>query len=133
MQDQFTKEFKKRNCYNGDERIKRSGVTIEMTPEQQAEFDRCADDYEYFIRNYCKIVTLDKGIQLFDLFDYQSRAISKLIDNRFVLWKWPRQMGKCQTVNTRVRIRKKGDTGNGEEQTIGELFSRGKGGDNTTS
>lgn len=98
MQDQFTKEFKKRNCYNGDERIKRSGVTIEMTPEQQAEFDRCADDYEYFIRNYCKIVTLDKGIQLFDLFDYQSRAISKLIDNRFVLWKWPRQMGKSISV-----------------------------------
>jgi len=96
--DNLSRQFKKRNGYNGDERIKRSGVVLQLTQEQADEIDRCTVDYEYFIRKYCKIVTLDKGVQLFDLFDYQNRAIKKLVENRFVLWKWPRQQGKSISV-----------------------------------
>ncbi len=96
--DNLSRQFKKQNGYNGDERIKRSGVVLQLTQEQVDEIDRCSEDYEYFIRKYCKIVTLDRGVQLFDLFDYQNRAIKKLVENRFVLWKWPRQQGKSISV-----------------------------------
>ena len=96
--DDLTREFKKRNGYNGDERLKKVGVRLGLTEEQQLEFDRCSVDMEYFIRHYCKIVTLDAGIQYFDLYDYQLRALNKLKDNRFIIWKWPRQSGKTTVV-----------------------------------
>lgn len=89
---------RKANCYNSNINLKRTGVTVEMTEWQLDEYDRCAEDFEYFVENYCKIISLDHGLVKFKMFEYQKRALRKMIDKRFVIWKWPRQMGKSTCI-----------------------------------
>lgn len=91
-------EYRKRNCYNSNINLKRVGVPVELTQWQMDELDRCSEDFEYFVETYCKIISLDEGLVNFKMFDYQRRALRKLIDKRFVIWKWPRQMGKSTCI-----------------------------------
>ena len=87
----------RRFLYLGNERLKRSGVKIDFTPEQVAEWARCALDQEYFIRNYIKIVTTHSGIQLMQPFDYQLEIMTKLKNNNHVVCLTARQSGKTTT------------------------------------
>ena len=84
--------------YLGNPNLKGPGVKIEFTKEQVEEYVKCANDPVYFIKNYIKIVTLDKGLVPFELYDYQEDIISKIHDNRYVIAKLPRQSGKSTTV-----------------------------------
>ena len=87
-----------RDAYNGNINLKKSGTVVQLTAEQAEELYRCSIDHEYFIENYCKIISLDKGLVNFEMFGFQKRALRKLIDKRFVIWKWPRQMGKSTCI-----------------------------------
>lgn len=113
-------EFKKLNCYKGEVKIMNRDVDYPYTPEQEEEFEKCMDDVLYFIVNYCKIITLSDGLQLFKLFQYQKNTIKIVHENRFSIFKFPRQMGKCSVGNTNISIRI-----NGEEMdlTIGQLYN----------
>lgn len=102
-------------CHKNNENIKAYGVTIPYTQEQLDEIEKCATDIIYFVENYVKIVTLDNGIQLFDLHDYQREWIKTCNENRFVMGKWSRQSGKCISPHATIRVRNK-ETG--EEMTI---------------
>ena len=84
--------------YLGNPNLKGPGVKIEFTKEQVEEYVKCANDPIYFTKNYVKIVTLDKGLVPFELYDYQKDIISKIHDNRYVIAKLPRQSGKSTTV-----------------------------------
>jgi hypothetical protein len=84
--------------YLGNPNLKGPGVKIEFTKEQVEEYVKCANDPIYFTKNYVKIVTLDKGLVPFELYDYQEDIISKIHDNRYVIAKLPRQSGKSTTV-----------------------------------
>jgi hypothetical protein len=92
----------------------------QLTPEQITEYIKCKDDPVYFINNYVKTVTIDKGLTDFKLYPYQEKLINnyvktvtidkgltdfklypyqeKLINkyhnNRFNICKSPRQAGK---------------------------------------
>lgn len=78
--------------------LKAAGVNIPYTQEQILEYAKCAKDPIYFIKNYCKIISLDRGLIDFELFPYQEKFIMSMHDNNRVISMQPRQMGKTQTV-----------------------------------
>lgn len=90
------------NCFEGNPRLKAAYVRLEWTPEQLAEYLRCMEDPFYFIRNYVSIVTLDHGIQKFGLWDFQEDLVQTYLDERFVIAKFPRQVGKALKLDTPI-------------------------------
>lgn len=84
--------------YNANPRLKAAGVQIPYTPESLQEYIKCKEDPIYFIKTYVKIISLDKGLINFELYDYQIRFITSLHENRRVLGMFPRQHGKTTTV-----------------------------------
>lgn len=87
-----------KDCYNSLNNLKKAGTKVDLTLEQMEEFDKCANDFEYFLENYVNILSLDMGTVPFIPYEYQRRAMRKIIANRFVLLKWSRQSGKTTTV-----------------------------------
>lgn len=71
--------------YRGNPKLKRVGEEIAFTQDQVEEYLKCKDDPFYFIENYCKIITLDKGLQQMTLFDYQRDIIQMILENRFFI------------------------------------------------
>lgn len=84
--------------YNANPNLKAAGVTISFTPEQVQEYIKCSQDPIYFIKTYIKIISLDKGLIHFSLYDYQVKFITALHENRRILGMFPRQHGKTTTV-----------------------------------
>jgi hypothetical protein len=84
--------------YLGNRNLKRASVPIEWTKELVQEFGKCAKDQTYFIKNYCRIVNVDRGLVNFDLWQFQEEMVVKFENNRFVICKMPRQVGKTTTV-----------------------------------
>jgi len=83
--------------YLGNPRLKRADTKVEYTPEQVAEYIKCSEDPIYFILTYCKIVNIDKGLIMFPLWEFQKEMILAFEENRFVICKMPRQVGKTTT------------------------------------
>ena len=88
----------KSNKYLGNANLKSAGVNINFSPEQIEEYMKCANDPLYFITNYVKIVSLDKGLVPFEPYDFQEEMIESVHKNRFVIMKCPRQSGKSTTM-----------------------------------
>lgn len=84
--------------YRNNPNLRRFGTEIEYTKEQIDEYIKCSEDFEYFIDNYCKTVSLDHGLVPFILYNYQRRLLQKIHNNRFLIGKLPRQAGKTQTI-----------------------------------
>lgn len=83
--------------YLGNANLKAIGVELEFTEDQIQEYLKCAKDYIYFIEKYCKIVTLDHGLQPFNLYDCQKNKLKIIHDNRKVILMEGRQQGKTTT------------------------------------
>lgn len=83
--------------YNANSNLKAAGVDVEFTPDDVKEYMKCAADPIYFIENYCYIVTLDHGLQLFKLYDCQKKKIDVIHNNRRVILMEGRQQGKTTT------------------------------------
>ena len=84
--------------YLGNRNLKKIGVPVEYTQEQVQQYIKCSKDPVYFIKNYVKIVHVDYGLVDFDLWPFQQEMVGKFDDNRFVICKLPRQVGKTTTV-----------------------------------
>lgn len=84
--------------YKGYASLRKAGIKIEYTRPQLEEFLKCKNDPVYFIENYCKIVSLDKGLIKFKMHPYQKRMVRMLHENRFIASLLGRQMGKSITV-----------------------------------
>ena len=82
--------------YRDNPKLKRVGVNVNFSKEQVEEYLKCAADPIYFSK-YITIVSLDKGIVPFDMYDFQKDMINTFNDNRFVIVKCPRQVGKTTT------------------------------------
>lgn len=109
--------------YLGNARLKRVGVELSYTEEQLKEIVKCTEDPVYFIRNYVKIVNVDRGLVPFEMWDFQENMVREFHDNRFVIAKMPRQVGKCLQLNTPIRLRNK-KTGEIVEMTVGEFYEQ---------
>lgn len=83
--------------YNSNSNLKAAGQKIGFTQEQLEEYVKCAEDPVYFVNNYCQIVTLDHGLQLFKLYPCQVNKINVIHDNRMVILMEGRQQGKTTT------------------------------------
>ena len=84
--------------YLGNPNLKRSNATVEYTEEQIKEYVKCSKDPAYFMKQYIQIVHIDRGLVPFKLYDFQEEIVNKIINNRFVICKMPRQSGKTTTV-----------------------------------
>ena len=83
--------------YLGNSNLKASGVPLNFTKDEIEEYVKCADDPIYFIESYCKIVTLDHGLQSFKLYDCQKNKVKVIHENRKVILMEGRQQGKTTT------------------------------------
>lgn len=90
-------KLSKKELYNNNVNLKRSGVELEFTPEHLREIALCKKNIIYFAENYVKIVTLDKGVQPFLLYPYQKRIVKTILTNRFTVILSSRQSGKTTT------------------------------------
>ena len=59
---------------------------------------KCLEDPKYFIENYLKIVSIDKGLIPFEMYDFQRKMVDTFHDNRFTICKLPRQSGKSTII-----------------------------------
>ena len=83
--------------YLGNANLKAIGVDLEFTEDQIQVYLKCAKDPIYFIESYCKIVTLDHGLQPFKLYDCQKNKVNVIHNNRKVILMEGRQQGKTTT------------------------------------
>ena len=84
----------------GNPNLKKANVATNFTPEEVQEYIKCSEDPVYFIQTYIKIVSLDKGLIPFDMYDFQVDMTRKFHDNRFNIAKLPRQSGKSTIVTS---------------------------------
>jgi len=89
---------RKLDGYLGNANLKAAGIELEFTKEQVSEYVKCAKNPDYFIREYVKVVSLDKGLVPFDLYSYQEDLVNTIHGNRFIIAKLPRQSGKSTTI-----------------------------------
>ena len=83
--------------YLGNDRLKRVGVELSYTEEQVKEIIKCSEDPVYFIKNYVKIVNVDRGLIPFEMWPFQEDMVTTFHQNRFCIAKMPRQVGKTTT------------------------------------
>ena len=112
----------KSTAYRDNPLLKKTGVNVNYTQEQVEEYVRCSKDPVYFAR-HMKIISLDHGLMPFAMYEFQKEMIRMFNDNRFVITKCPRQVGKCFYINTPIRLRNK-STGEIIETTIGEFYEQ---------
>lgn len=84
--------------YLGNPNLKRANIPTQFTQEQVDEWIKCANDPEYFIEHYVKIVNVDEGFVPFVPYKFQTDIINSVKNNRFVICKMPRQSGKTTTI-----------------------------------
>ena len=87
----------KQISYNGNPNLKPIGTVQQYTSEQVIELMRCMSDPIYFIESYCKIVSLDKGLISFKLYECQKEKVEVILNNRKVILMEGRQQGKTIT------------------------------------
>ena len=83
--------------YHGNPNLKQIGLQLQFTTEQIQEIVRCQQDPIYFIENFCHIVTLDRGLELFKLYECQKKKVQVILNNRKVVLMEGRQQGKTIT------------------------------------
>jgi len=84
--------------YLGNPKLKRINTVLQLTEEQVSEYYKCSEDPIYFIENYVKIITLDRGFVQISLYPFQRQAVQDINDNRRVIVKAGRQVGKTTMV-----------------------------------
>lgn len=84
--------------YLGNPKLKRIGVVQQMSEHEVTEFYKCSQSPVYFIENYVKIITLDKGFTSVSLYPFQRKAVEEINANRMVIVKAGRQIGKTTMI-----------------------------------
>lgn len=84
--------------YKGNKKLRNSGVEFEYTDYHIEEIRKCKESAVYFIRNYCKIISVDEGLVPFNLWPFQEKLVEICLSNRKVIAMLPRQMGKSTTI-----------------------------------
>ena len=84
--------------YLGNPNLKKAHSKSRFTKKQIEEVLKCLDDPKYFIENYLKIVTIDKGLVPFEMYDFQREMVDTFHANRFSICKLPRQSGKSTII-----------------------------------
>jgi hypothetical protein len=89
---------KKSEWFQGIRELRNEGIKVDLTDEQLKEIVKCSKDPHYFINEYCYIITLDDGKQLFKTRFYQNDMLDIMWENTRSIFKLPRQSGKSAIV-----------------------------------
>jgi hypothetical protein len=84
--------------YLGNPHLKKINMPLQLTEDEVREYVKCAEDPIYFIERYVKIITLDKGFINISLYPFQKQAIEDINQNRRVILKAGRQLGKTTMI-----------------------------------
>ncbi len=85
------------NKYLGNPNLKKANVAVNFTLDQVKEYIKCKEDPIYFSKKHIKIVSLDKGLVPFTMYDFQEDLVKSFHEKRFTICKMPRQTGKSTT------------------------------------
>jgi len=85
------------NKYLGNPNLKKANVAVNFTLDQVKEYIKCKEDPIYFSKKHIKIVSLDKGLIPFTMYDFQEDLVRSFHERRFTICKMPRQTGKSTT------------------------------------
>jgi len=85
------------NSYLGNNLLKGLGIPHKFTKEEIGEYIKCKDDPIYFLENYVKVVHVDEGLIPFKMYEFQRKLVEAIIENRNVIVKSGRQVGKTTT------------------------------------
>ena len=80
--------------YLGNPNVKRDGIVQEWTQDLVKEYARCMSDPVHFAENYCKVISLDRGLVPFKLYPYQRDMFEVFNEHRFNIVLACRQSGK---------------------------------------
>ena len=80
--------------YLGNPNIRGADIEHAWTKKELVEYKKCLDSPQYFAKEYCKIIHLDKGLIPFDLYPYQEEMFKSFNKNRFNIVLACRQSGK---------------------------------------
>ena len=86
------------NAYLGNPNLKRTGLAHNFTKDEIVEYQKCSESPIYFIKNYVRIVSLDHGLVPFDMYNFQEGMVDTMHENRFTIFKLPRQSGKSTII-----------------------------------
>lgn len=85
--------------FQGNQRVRPAGIPIEWTPEKLADYAKCASDPLHFISTHVLIKNIDcEDLVPFLPRSYQEEMLDKMLSDRFVIVKLPRQAGKTTIV-----------------------------------
>lgn len=115
------KELLRTFAFRGSDDLRPAGATIEYTSEMILEYIKCSQDPIYFITNYVTVVHPDRGAVLMKLYPFQEDMIRLYHENKRVVGMFPRQYGKCLSINTKVKLKQK-STNEIFECTLGEFY-----------
>lgn len=122
--------------YQGNSLLRSSSEKITYTKKQLREWVRCKEDIFYFAEHYFTVVEIDTGKHLIKLREYQKRMLKGMLTppvvpehkvpiKQHAICLSSRQVGKCCSHNTRVKIRNK-KTGKIEEVSMGNFYENMK-------
>jgi len=90
------------DSYRDNPLLKKAGAKSSYTQHQLEEYAKCARDPVYFAMNYIHIINVDEGLVKFRMWEFQKDMIRIFKDNRFVITKCPRQVGKALDIETPI-------------------------------
>ena len=90
------------DSYRDNPLLKKAGAKSSYTQNQLEEYAKCARDPVYFAMNYIHIINVDEGLVKFKMWEFQKDMIRIFKDNRFVITKCPRQVGKALDIETPI-------------------------------
>lgn len=83
--------------YLGNPNLKRSGVSVNWTPDLVQEYMKCKNDVVYFVTTYMKIININRGLVNFVPYPYQEQMLKTMADERYTVIATARQAGKSTT------------------------------------
>ena len=90
--------------FDGKTNQRAADIVFEYTDEEIGEIAKCASDVVYFGNKYCYSMT-DEGVAQIQLRKYQKSMLKDFQDNRFNVMLASRQIGKCTSYATKIKVR----------------------------
>lgn len=85
--------------FNGNSLLRPYNSKLILSKKAKEEREKCSNDFFYFVKNYCLILTLKEGVINIKLRDYQKEFLNLVEHNRFIISSQSRRAGKTTTIS----------------------------------
>lgn len=97
--------------FKGNPEVLSEGEVYSYSQDEIKEIIKCKEDPIYFSETYMRILTIDEGVRVIKLKDFQKKVLKAFFETpdnkRHTLLMAPRQCGKCVCANEMVTVRDK--------------------------